>query len=105
MNCLIDHHRSSFQRAKTAPIAGSPGWSIARSIQTSLLDPNCKPGMTVIEVIPRGTEGIAIKGAENFVRKNLNVLIDRVEITPPTDSRAGFIKVRRASKIREGTLS
>lgn len=105
MNAVIDHHRSSHQRAKTAPIAGSPGWAIARAIQVKLNNPNCKPGMFVIEEIPRGTEDVCVKGAEEFVRKNLNVLVDKVEVTPPTASRGGFIKARRACKIREGTIA
>lgn len=105
MNAVIDHHRSSHQRAKTAPIAGTPGWDIARALQTKLINPNCKPGMTVVQEVPKGTEKFAFDRAVKFVRENLNILIDKVEETAPTADRGGFIKARRASKVREGVLA
>lgn len=107
MNAVIDHHRSAFQRAKTPPTAGIPGWKLARDIQKKLLHPNCKKGVTVIHEVTRDEcSEIEFREAVGWVRDNLNVLIDRIGSLNPHRTRdgRGFISVRRASKIREGTV-
>jgi hypothetical protein len=64
MNALIDHHRSAFQKAKIAPIAGSPGADIARDLQVKLLDPKAKPGKFILTEVPRGYSLTAFNSAD-----------------------------------------
>jgi len=104
MNALIDHHRSAFQKAKIAPIAGSPGADIARDLQVKLLDPKAKPGKFILTEVPRGYSLTAFNSAVDWIKKNLNVLIDRIEPFAPGNQTGGFIKVRRAAKLREGNV-
>ena len=104
MNAVIDHYRSAFQKAKAAPIAGTPGANIARDLQVDLLNPRLKPGQFRIKEVARGHSLPDFRAAVAWIKKNLNVLIDQIEVFEPNAQTGGFIKVRKAAKIREGAV-